>query len=169
MHSERMKAFGDASFGGDKVAAEGVKDNVSGGDPTPTNSMTIPECWQGWNVSEQDAISKITALVPTKNFQAGQASSDSTTLKDFLVAYPELEIVELSGDGSSCQFEAVGKAACGSHEVATVLRKGAVQAIQENWESLSAFALGEIASQAGIDEANDRNRQNAEAMRTRMI
>ena len=57
----------------------------------------------------------------------------------------------MPGDGCSCQFEAVGDAACGTFTISDTLRARAVGSIQDNWEQVGQFALAEVALQSGRD------------------
>ena len=69
----------------------------------------------------------------------------------FLAAYPFLEIVQLSGDGHSCQFEAVGFAACGTESVSRNLREMAVDSIRNKWAAIGDVVLAEISHQSNIE------------------
>ena len=71
-------------------------------------------------------------------------------MEDFFRLYPDLAPVDFIGDGHSCQFIAVGQAACGSPIVAGGLRKLAIEAINQKWEDLGDVVMSEVSEQSGL-------------------
>ena len=100
--------------------------------------------------TRQIEVATLIQEVPETIFERGASRSTQGTLADFFRVYPNLQCVPLSGDGNSCQFEAVAEAACGSVKVAGLLRTLAVNRIDLHWDSIADFVLGEVADQTGI-------------------
>ena len=71
-------------------------------------------------------------------------------MQHFFRLYPDLAPVDFIGDGHSCQFIAVGQAACGSPIVAGGLRKLAIEAINQKWEDIGAVVMSEVSEQSGL-------------------
>ena len=127
-----------------------------------SNTGALPS---DWDEEQQKAVAELVEDVQADSrlwgevtpAQHGRPSGYSQA--DFLTAYPSLEVVPLSGDGYSCQFEAVGEAACGTKAIAGILRKRAVNLIREKWDEIGDLVLGEVAHQASIEaEALDLER-----------
>ena len=106
----------------------------------------------GWDPIEQRRIGLLVESVPSFSYESPDipASEAVTTMQDFFRIYPELAPVDFIGDGHSCQFIAVGQAACSSPIVAGKLRKLAVKAIGDKWSELGAVVMSEISDQSGI-------------------
>ena len=93
--------------------------------------------------------------VPDQVFRPQQILQDGTTNQStFEQCFPELEIVRIPGDGSSCQFEAVAESACGTHAVSGILRERAVGELRKNWSDVGSFVLAEVAHQAQVPESS---------------
>ena len=112
-----------------------------------------------WDEERQIAVAELVQEVPafirrgeapTKQGKRGAVFSQD----DFIKAFPFLEIVDLFGDGHSCQFEAVGEAAFGTPTVAGDLRKRAVDLICAKWDEIGDVVLAEVSQQADIEVAN---------------
>ena len=106
-----------------------------------------------WDESRQKCIGELVSAIVNHDLGADTGtptSGKSVPQDDFLAAYPNLDIVPLVGDGSSCQFEAVGEAACGTPTVSRELRALAIQSIQAKWDLVGEFVKSEIAHQADI-------------------
>ena len=71
-------------------------------------------------------------------------------MQHFFQLYPELSPVDFIGDGHSCQFVAVGQAACNSPIVAGGLRRLAVKAIMDKWSDVGPLVMSEISDQTNI-------------------
>ena len=102
----------------------------------------------------QKAVAELVEAVPSSCFLGEMApkqqNNQGHSQADFLAAYPSLEAVPLAGDGHSCQYEAIGEAACGTHTIANILRKRAVHSIREKWAEIGDLILDEVAHQASI-------------------
>ena len=111
-----------------------------------------------WDEERQNAIAELILAVPDSilpgKIQPKQGRRAVYSQQDFLVAYPFLEIVPLSGDGHSCQFEAVGEAACGTPAVAENLRKSAIDLICCKWAQIGELVSAEVSQQANIEVAD---------------
>ena len=108
----------------------------------------------GWDPVKQANIGQIIQSVPSASTNKGPASlaadRDVTTMAQFFELYPELAAEDFVGDGHSCQFIAVGQAACSSPIIAGKLRHLAVQEIKKKWKDIGPIVQSEIADQTGI-------------------
>ena len=86
--------------------------------------------------------------------QQQKPQQEHLTQSAFEECFPELEIVPLSGDGVSCQFEAVAESACGTSSVSGLLRKKAVEQLRSKWGEVGSFVLAEVAHQAQVPEGS---------------
>ena len=71
-------------------------------------------------------------------------------MANFFELYPDLAPVDIVGDGHSCQYIAVGLAACQSPLIAGALRGLAVKAIREKWSDMGPLVMNEVSDQSGV-------------------
>ena len=102
---------------------------------------------------KQASIGRLVQSVPSSsNFSNLAAANDQdiTTMSQFFQLYPYLAAEDFVGDGHSCQFIAVGQAACSSPVIAGKLRKLAVEEIRKKWQDVGGVVLSEVSDQSGI-------------------
>ena len=107
----------------------------------------------GWDPVKQASIGRLTQSVTsfsnTSKLPAGN-NQDITSMSQFFQLYPDLAAEDFVGDGHSCQFIAVGQAACSSPVIAGKLRKLAVEEIRKKWQDFGDVVLSEVSDQSGI-------------------
>ena len=106
-----------------------------------------------WDSYLSSRIGELTANVPEQLWcRAGPRSTSSlVTMETFFEAYPCLRAENSIQDGHSCQFIAVGLAACGSPLIAQKLRILAVRELCRQWNEIGEVVKSEISDQSGED------------------
>ena len=102
-------------------------------------------------MTRHNNVAKVVVDVPTKLFTRKSGRGEPATFDLFKKCYPDLEIIDPPGDGSSCLYDSVSEALCGDASLSKALRIQAVDAIDRRWEEVSAFAIAEVADQASTD------------------
>ena len=96
------------------------------------------------------SVAKIVSDVPTKLFSRKSGRGEQVTFDLFKKCYPDLDIINPPGDGSSCLYDSVSEAICGDTSLSRVLRVQAVSAIDRRWGEVGEFAIAEVADQATV-------------------
>ena len=103
------------------------------------------------NAERHNAVSSLVTEVPKQSFSRKTTGRGGpVTFELFKQCYPNLEIIDTRGGGSSCLYESVSEAIVGDTTLANILRAQAVDAIDRNWTQCSEFALAEVADQAQV-------------------